>query len=110
MSENQLVYKQRIKLQETQVLQVHSGCGPNPYHGTLTVEPDLLGSRHTCGDNHSSCGALGRKNLWKYRVPSKIFIMNDRYNESKACYRSMGTTGDPVPFGHRVVPDHHFTG
>jgi hypothetical protein len=28
----------------------------------------------------------------------------------KACYRSMGKTGDPVPSGHRAVPDHHFTG
>jgi hypothetical protein len=28
----------------------------------------------------------------------------------KACYRSMGTTGDPVPSGHRAGPDHHFTG
>ena len=82
MSENQLVYKQRIKLQETQVLQVHSGCGPDTYDGTLTVEPDILGSRHTRGDNHSVFVTLGRKTLWKYRVPSKIFIMNDRYSES----------------------------
>ena len=29
---------------------------------------------------------------------------------NKACYRSMGTTGDPVPSGHRSVPDHHFIG
>ena len=28
----------------------------------------------------------------------------------KAFYRSMGTTGDPVPSGHRAGPDHHFTG
>ncbi len=28
----------------------------------------------------------------------------------KASYRSMGTTGDPVPVGHRDGPDHHFTG
>ena len=47
MSENQLVCKQRIKLQETQVLQVLSGCDPDPCHGTLTVKPDLLGPRHT---------------------------------------------------------------
>ncbi len=29
---------------------------------------------------------------------------------NKSCYRSMVTTGDSVPSGHRVVPDHHFTG
>ncbi len=29
---------------------------------------------------------------------------------NKASYRSMGTTGDPVPVGHRDGPDHHFTG
>jgi hypothetical protein len=29
---------------------------------------------------------------------------------TKACLRSMGTTGDPVPVGHRDGPDHHFTG
>ena len=28
----------------------------------------------------------------------------------ETCYRSMVTTGDPVPSGHRTVPDHHFTG
>ncbi len=29
---------------------------------------------------------------------------------NKVSYRSMGTTGDPVPSGHRDGPDHHFTG
>ncbi len=29
---------------------------------------------------------------------------------SKASYRSMGTTGDPVPVGQRDVPVNHFTG
>jgi hypothetical protein len=28
----------------------------------------------------------------------------------KASYRSMGTTGDPVPVGQRDVPVNHFTG
>ena len=28
----------------------------------------------------------------------------------KACYRSMGTTDDPVPVGQRSVPVNHFTG
>jgi len=28
----------------------------------------------------------------------------------KTCYRSMGTTGDPIPSGHRNVPVNHFTG
>jgi hypothetical protein len=31
-------------------------------------------------------------------------------DEIKVSYRSMGTTGDPVPSGHRDGPDHHFTG
>jgi hypothetical protein len=30
--------------------------------------------------------------------------------DGKASYRSMGTTGDPVPSGHRAGPDHYFTG
>ncbi len=29
---------------------------------------------------------------------------------TKASYRSMGTTGDPVPVGQRDVPVNHFTG
>jgi hypothetical protein len=29
---------------------------------------------------------------------------------SKSSYRSMGTTGDPVPVGQRDVPVNHFTG
>ena len=29
---------------------------------------------------------------------------------NKASYRSMGTTGDPVPVGQRDVPVNHFTG
>ena len=29
---------------------------------------------------------------------------------AKACYRSVGTTGDPVPVGQRDVPVNHFTG
>ncbi len=29
---------------------------------------------------------------------------------NKVSYRSMGTTGDLVPSGHRDGPDHHFTG
>ena len=29
--------------------------------------------------------------------------------ESKTCYRSMGTTGDPIPVGQRDVPVNHFT-
>jgi hypothetical protein len=28
----------------------------------------------------------------------------------KVSYRSMGTTGDPVPVGQRDVPVNHFTG
>jgi glucose dehydrogenase len=34
----------------------------------------------------------------------------DIHTFTKAWYRSMGTTGDPVPVGHRDGPDHHFTG
>jgi hypothetical protein len=30
--------------------------------------------------------------------------------QAKASYRSMGTTGDPVPVGQRDVPVNHFTG
>jgi hypothetical protein len=32
------------------------------------------------------------------------------YIAIKASYRSMGTTGDPVPVGQRDVPVNHFTG
>jgi hypothetical protein len=38
-----------------------------------------------------------------------VFGSVDKVKDS-ACYRSMGTTSDPVPSGHRSVPDHHFTG
>ena len=29
---------------------------------------------------------------------------------TKACCRSMGTTGDPVPVGQRSAPVNHLTG
>ena len=37
-------------------------------------------------------------------------IVGLRRLTTKVSYRSMGTTGDPVPSGHRDGPDHHFTG
>jgi len=38
-------------------------------------------------------------------VPLTLVLM-----ETKVCYRSMDTTGDPVPVGQWDVPVNHFTG
>jgi hypothetical protein len=41
---------------------------------------------------------------------SRITVVKCGQLRSKASYRSMGTTGDPVPVGQRDVPVNHFTG
>ena len=44
---------------------------------------------------------------------TQIFVYQQQMSSvllTKVSYRSMGTTGDPVPSGHRDGPDHHFTG
>jgi hypothetical protein len=45
--------------------------------------------------------------------PTSLIIQLTGWNKlvgCKASYRSMGTTGDPVPVGQRDVPVNHFTG
>ena len=37
-------------------------------------------------------------------------VASFKVKKTKASYRSMGTTGDPVPVGQRDVPVNHFTG
>ncbi len=52
-----------------------------------------------------------KENLEYFMVPSaSIDSIWTKLVMTKASYRSMGTTGDPVPVGHRDGPDHHFTG
>ena len=54
--------------------------------GNVCLTPTVTG--------HTRTGEGGRRSL-----------------ETKTCYRSMVTTGDPVrPVGHRSVPVNHFTG
>ena len=49
------------------------------------------------------------------RTQDKCLTANDFHQyttniPNRECYRSMGTTGDPVPVGQRDVPVNHFTG
>ncbi len=60
--------------------------------------------RATCLDNiKGSVGLiLAKASTMRISIPLDL--------SSKASYRSMGTTGDPVPVGQRDVPVNHFTG
>ena len=50
-------------------------------------------------------GLTGGNNIPPFETTTII----TRRMSTKACYRSMGTTGDPVPVGQRDVPVNHFT-
>ncbi len=78
-----------------------------------------VGSLQSSGPHLLVAGCTRTKQtIWtedQFTVTSSVVIRNREKRVadivvSKASYRSMGTTGDPVPVGQRDVPVNHFTG
>lgn len=83
----------------------------------LSVGETSDGRKHVCktiGMCHSGLSTINRS-LTQRKTGScftsilVLLVGLHTRQKTKACYRSMGTTGEPVPVGQRDVPVNHFT-